>query len=153
LLATRVGLVLDEQPPYAVAHGTSFVPATNSKLQADPGRESRRERRSCRMCQNPTSDEFQNQFEIFVSSCTTGSEISYQTVIYATAGVTYPCAWLYTAATNHLTNRSAANDEEYGRMSFQLDKGKPGRFVTVAIFVLFIYSLFDALRVALSVAA
>jgi hypothetical protein len=42
--------------------------------------------RSYKMYQNLTSGEFQNQFEIFISSCNTGSETSFQTMIYATTG-------------------------------------------------------------------
>jgi len=38
------------------------------------------------MYQNLTSGEFQNQFEIFISSCNTGIETSFQSMIYATTG-------------------------------------------------------------------
>jgi hypothetical protein len=39
------------------------------------------------MCQNLTSGEFKNQHEIFISSCNTGSETSFQAGIYAITGM------------------------------------------------------------------
>jgi hypothetical protein len=43
------------------------------------------------MCLNLTSNEFQNQIEIFILSCKTGSETSTQTRIYAaTTGIIKP---------------------------------------------------------------
>jgi hypothetical protein len=39
------------------------------------------------MCQNLTSGEFKNQHEIFISSCNTGSETSFQAGIHAITGM------------------------------------------------------------------
>ena len=37
---------------------------------------------------------------------------------------------------NHLPNQPAANDEKYGKLPFQINEVKFGRFVTVLVFVL-----------------